>query len=198
MKISDLYAKYDIMPQLATHQLRVAGIAKIISAQWDEETAKQCVIACLLHDMGNLVKFENMMDPDWIRIQARYRAKYGTDAHTATMGILLEAGLPLYADYVQEEADLYHATPTTRAIFETASKPAVMILYADLRVKPAGVVSMEERTRDLIERYKNKRTEMLYGPPLEKYIQTLTSTRVDLITEKDVEPFFAELLTYTI
>lgn len=199
MQVADLYAKYQIMPQLVEHQLRVGGIAKLITDEWeDRAVAQECVNACLLHDMGNIVKFRGLTDPAWIAVQKEYHDKYGVDAHEATIGILMDAGLAKYAELIEEEKRLYEATPTERTIFEQYSKPAIVVLYADLRVMPDGVVSIEERTQDLIKRYQNKRTENIYGPPTEEYVQGLTSVEIAKITENDVQPLFDELLTVEI
>jgi hypothetical protein len=187
------------MPQLREHQLRVGGIAKIITNDWtDRVIAEESVISCLLHDMGNIVKFHDLKDKTWMEIQSEYHQKYGTDAHVATIGILKDAGLPKYVDYIEEEKELYEQTPTEQKIFDIYSKPALIVLYADLRVMPSGVVSIEERTEDLIKRYRNKRTENIYGPPTERYIQKLTNTDVSKISESDVRPLFDELLTMTV
>ncbi|KKU46745.1 MAG: hypothetical protein UX64_C0002G0001, partial [Microgenomates group bacterium GW2011_GWC2_46_7] len=69
MLIRDLYQKYQIMPQLATHMLRVAGVGKLITDSWnDRELATKSVIACLVHDLGNLAKF---------RLEPKYQDEWG-------------------------------------------------------------------------------------------------------------------------
>lgn len=199
MLINDLYNKYNLMPQLREHQLRVGGIAKIITDEWlDRVAAEESIIASLVHDMGNIVKFKDLPDPKWRDVQKIYQERYGIDAHDATVGILKDAGLKKYVDYIEEEKKLFELTPTEMQTFNKFSKPAVIVLYADLRVMPTGVVSIEERTEDLIKRYRNKRTENIYGPPTENYIQTLTSVNVARITEQDVRPLFGTLLTYPV
>ena len=46
------------MPNLAMHQLRVAGVAMQICESLDTNIDTNSVVkACLLHDMGNIIKF---------------------------------------------------------------------------------------------------------------------------------------------
>ena len=56
--IQQIYSDYKIMPNLQLHQLRVASVAKIIAENFKEKLDKESiVIACLFHDMGNIIKF---------------------------------------------------------------------------------------------------------------------------------------------
>lgn len=200
MLISDLYHKYEIMPQLATHMLRVAGVGKLITDSWsDRELARKSVVACLIHDLGNLAKFklEPKYQAEWGPKQKRLWAKWGHDAHDATYGILRELGLEEYVDYLLAEAKLYESEPTQND-FMTVPKPALVVLYADLRVAMTGVVSLEERIADLAKRYGEFRAETKWGKMLEDYVQTLTEVDVQEITESAVTPLFDELLTRAI
>ena len=205
MTIKDLYDRYEIMPQLATHMLRTAGIAKIITDGWeDKKLAKTCVTACLLHDMGNMAKFDltrplvPITDIDmWRERQQTFWQKYGHEAHAATYAILEELGMQEYSGYLKEEAEVYE-TRMGIPDFASHSRSAMLVLYADLRVDPTGVVSMVARIDDLVRRYSSPRVESTWGIVLENYIQSLAKVDVAHITESDVIPFFDELLTYTL
>ncbi len=211
MKIKTLYEKYEIMPQLATHQLRVGGIAKLITDSWkDKEMAQRVVNACLIHDMGNIVKFDlsdqvqeklKMMKPAelpfWRERQQKYRGLFGKNAQTATHSILRAEGLDRYVTYLENEAQLYKMRPR-REDFLIAGKPAIMVLYADLRVGPKGVITMQERIEDLLERYGGERAESKWGASLEGYIQELSAVDLVTITETLVVPLFESLLDYEI
>jgi hypothetical protein len=190
MTIKELYEKYDIMPQLATHQLRVGGIVALITK--DQES----ILTALVHDMGNIVKFSNL-SPEWQPIQAEYIKKYGTDANVATIRILQEAGLDKFKKYMEQEADFYKNIAEIED-FSKIRLPAVLTLYADSRVAMTGVVTLEERIVDLETRYGKHRDDRVWAAKLESYVQSLTNRDVKAITEKDVEPLFDELLTYTI
>ncbi len=212
MTIRDLYSKYQIMPQLVTHMLRVAGVAKIIAEHWkDGCDVKQITNLCLLHDMGNIVKFDlsEGVDrqkfgeieslPHWRQIQKEYLNKYGKSAYDATTGILAEAKLEKYIPYISEEKKLYF-TEARESELSHASIPSIILMYSDCRVKPSGVVSYRERIDDLKSRYGGVRTdtwnEWTYF--FEIWMQSKVNIQLSEITEKSVEPLFDELLTYTI
>jgi len=200
MQIKQLYKKYHIMPQLETHMLRVAGITKIITSEWKDKTvANKCVNLCLLHDMGNMAKFKlsEDLEKEWGERQREFWAKYGHDAHDATVMILEEMGLIEYRDLILEESDLFNNI-LEMDDFSGVSLPAILTLYADCRVAMEGVVSIEERIEDLERRYQRPRSDRIWAPKLEKYVQSLTKVDVVAISEADVESHFDELLTYTI
>ncbi len=201
MKIRQIYERFEIMPQLQTHMLRVAGIAKLITHDWDDrEIAAACIKTCLLHDMGNMAKFilNNPIIPIdnldyWIQNQKKFWQKYGHDAHAATDTILKEMGLDVYARYLEEEGAIYSIDPTLQD-FQRAKLPVIILLYADLRVATDGVVPLQTRIDDLAHRYGKSRAEQKWGVMLEKHIQTLCNIKVDEIVESDVVPLYDELL----
>ena len=198
--VAQVYEQYEVMPQLATHMLRVAGVGKLVTDDWgDRELADKCVKACLLHDLGNLAKFKlaSEYQREWGPRQKRLWVKWGRDAHEATYGMLKELGLPEYVEYLLAEARLYESEPTEND-FMIVPKPALIVLYADLRVVPTGVVTLQERVEDLTKRYSGFRAESRWGQSLEDYVQTLTTVNVQAITESAVTPLFDELLTVTV
>ena len=210
MQIKDLYAKYHIMPQLATHMLRVAGVGKIVAENWKDGCDSKFVTdLCLLHDLGNIVKFDlqNMQEDKfgkiddlkyWQDIQKQYFNKYGHDAHDATVGTLKDANLNGFVEYIGEEEKLYFAEANEAGLAQ-ASVPAIIMMYADCRVKPEGVVSYRERIDDLNTRY-GKKTETWYKWTywFDDWIQSKVSVDLQKITENSVTPLYDELLGYNI
>ncbi len=106
-QVRDLYRDYKIMPSLAAHQFRVAGVAWAIMDATDESALpsplrrNEVISACLLHDMGNILKFDlsyfpEFLEPEglsyWKVVKADFRAKYGMDEHAATLQIAKEIG----------------------------------------------------------------------------------------------------------
>ena len=176
------------MPGLATHQLRVGGIVKLITDD------RESILTALVHDMGNLAKFSNL-DPYWSQEQKKFWSKYGKDAHEATIKILEEAGLNKLRDNILEESKFYNEVMEI-SDFATVRLPAVLTLYGDSRVAYNGVVSLEQRIVDLETRYGKHRDDRLWASRLEDYVQTLTKIDIRAITEVDVEPLFDELLQY--
>jgi len=207
MKISELYERYHIMPQLKTHMLRVAAVGKLVAEAWKSECdADFATQLCLVHDLGNIVKFDlteksrgskfgeidNLQH--WQDIQSRYWKKYGHDAHDATTGILQEAKLEKFIDAINEEEELYFAEATSEKL-ALANPGSIILLYADCRVTPAGVSSYRVRVNDLAERYGAKSeswTKWTYW--FEDWIQTQVNIDLSSITERSVTPMFDELL----
>src|SRR3989344_1397907 len=107
MKIIEIYKKYKIPPNLQEHQLRVAAVALTICDNFNSEIDKDSVIkAALLHDMGNIIKFDlskfpEFLEPEgieyWKRVKEEFRKKYGEDEHNATYEIAKEIGVNKFA-----------------------------------------------------------------------------------------------------
>lgn len=166
MNISDVYKKYQIMPQLAEHQLKVAGVAKLVcdnSAQKQE--ADDIIAACLLHDMGNVIKFDlsvtDRLLPGrfsseelafWQRVKDEFMAKYGKDEHHATVKIIQEIGI---SERVVGLVDCI-GFQNGKSNAESGDWGKETCAYSDMRVGPAGVISLEQRFQDLRVRYDHK------------------------------------------
>src|SRR3989344_8748672 len=98
----EIYSAYKIMPSLQLHQLRVAAVAKLLCEGCTKPINEHDVIlACLFHDMGNIIKSELSYFPDftepegveyWERVKADFVEAYGTDSHTANIAIAKEIG----------------------------------------------------------------------------------------------------------
>ncbi len=207
--IQDIYAQYQIMPQLQTHMLRVAGVGKLIAQNWKGSCDVKVVTKlCLLHDMGNIVKFDLRDGIDrskfgvienlkhWQEVQLGCWEKYGKDAHDATIGILHDAGLPQFESYINEEEELYFAEAKDSEL-DKASVAAIILMYADCRVIPSGVVSYRERVNDLKVRY-GARSKTWYDWTFwfENWMQNNVTIDLQSITEDSVAPLFDELLHY--
>src|SRR3989344_7719535 len=100
-----------IMPSLQLHMFRVTSVAQIIceslgenvilvseahpeSGSWtSQDDAKNNILsACLLHDMGNILKFNLDLFPEflqpegkeyWQKVKDSFEKKYGKDEHEA-------------------------------------------------------------------------------------------------------------------
>ncbi len=211
MTIDDIYTKYQIMPQLKTHMLRVAGVGNIVAENWKSGCDTKLVTdLCLLHDMGNIVKFDLTNRDEskfgkmekveyWQQVQKEYWDKYGRNAHDATNGILREAKLTRFIEYINEEEKLYFME-AQEAQLSKASVAAIILMYSDCRVTPQGVVSYRERIDDLKARYGGVASPTWYDWTrwFDEWMQKQVSIDLKTITEQAVEPLFDDLLTYTI
>jgi hypothetical protein len=157
--IENIYDHYKIPPTLALHMLRVAAVADIVCEQAKVEVPREDIVrACLLHDMGNIIKFDldripaglDMGDVGyWKEVQREYVEKYGYDEHEATVRIAREIGAPESVVRIIEDIGTTYAAHA----FEGHDMPVLVATYADFRVTPRAVVSLDERIRDLLERY---------------------------------------------
>jgi hypothetical protein len=212
--ITEIYEKYKIMPQLQEHQLRVAAVAKQIcdslTIPIDEETV---VKACLLHDMGNILKFDldYPLFPDqadnhayWKSVQADYKKEYGPDEHQASLAIAKELGLNDLGLKCIESIDF------TKTI-ETAKSGEIELKIcdnADLRVDPHGVVSLRQRLEEGSKRYKNRPDKWVSGKIYTKLVNACVEIEGQIfkhakikppdITNKSIAPIIEELRTYEI
>lgn len=157
--IIDIYKEYKIPPNLQTHMLRVASVASLICDNLTEQVDKENIItACLLHDMGNIIKFKMDVFPEffepegveyWQKVKDEYIAKYGPDEHHASLEIVKELKTS------ERILDLADAPSFIGAPHNAESEDYGMKIvdYSDVRVYPHGVVSIEERFLDLRKRY---------------------------------------------
>lgn len=159
--IIEIYKEYKIMPFLMKHQMRVASVAMQICESLDMKIEEENVVkACLLHDMGNIIKFNLNNFPEqnepegieyWQKVKDEYIEKYGKNEHKATIQIGEELGVS------QRILELINCVDSSTieilAMDDDFNKKICM--YADGRVTPHGVVSIEERSREAKERYKD-------------------------------------------
>ena len=209
------------MPQLQEHQLKVAGVAKVILDNLSLTLEKQEVVtACLLHDMGNLIKFDLAkicsLFPDkfifteeevayWENVKAGYVKKYGNDEHHATIEIAREIGA---SPRVQELINCI-GFQNGKANAQNQDWAKKICAYSDMRVGPIGVFSLEDRFLDLKVRYGNKhrlmagnenmRLEFEEGlREIEKQIFSQITLRPEQITESGVLKLVDDLKAWEI
>jgi 5'-deoxynucleotidase YfbR-like HD superfamily hydrolase len=210
----DIYRDYKIMPALAAHQFRVAGVAcAIMEAFGVAATATpfykdEVIAACLLHDMGNILKFDlaslpEFLEPEglayWEGVKAEFAAKYGSDEHAATLAIAKEIGVSArtweYIDAV--------GFPKATEVAQDNSLEKKICCYADQRVTPYGVVSLAERFEEASRRYAGRAhriTDAGYAArqvsalgEMERQIFLRAAVAPDAITETVCEKYFPML-----
>lgn len=159
--ITDIYEKYKIMPLLAMHQIRVAAVAMMICDSLSVLLDKDSIIkACLIHDIGNIIKFDLNHFPEhnepqgieyWEQVKNEYINKYGNDEHVASVKIAKELHVSQFI------IELVTSVNSSFIIeIKNGDDLAKKICnYADNRVTPHGVTSIKERNLEAKERYKN-------------------------------------------
>ncbi len=210
MKIQQIYDNYQIMPSLQLHMLRVASVAALICQSIRTQVnTSQIIEACLLHDMGNILKFNLDVFPEflqpegkeyWQHIKDDFEHKYGTNEHKATLHIAQEIGVD---KKVLELIDSFQFS-LAKENYESHDMERMICAYADMRVKPSHVVSMEERLRDGRKRFKlNKKhleedenffnTMTSYLEQIEKEIFLQTLIQPSDINETTTTPLIGDL-----
>jgi len=217
MRVSDIYDSYDIPPILRTHMYSVAALGSYIANSMtlppgviDQDLIVQTL---LLHDMGNIVKF-NFSEPligedhnrdHWKAVQEKFIQKYGKDDHKATMSIAQEIGVSKQIlRFLQLTADM----ETALSALKTDNNFRVMF-YADFRVGPTGIVSLDERIDNLIVRYKDRNDHMWSNrahaetmrtiiKDQEEVLQTKSSLLLNDIVQKDIGFISQSLFSYQV
>lgn len=195
MKITQLYDDYQIMPNLREHQLRVAAVASKICELLPSLDDPQSVIgACLTHDMGNIVKFDFNLFPEftkpegvayWSGVQKKYMDKYGSDPHVVTLAILKEAGLsPTIVSLVKGLS-----FPQVSDSVADFSLPEMICEYSDCRVVPKGIVSLQERLADLEKRYAAKYPTWADQKRRQAFAKLLVEIEEQIFSQIEIDPW---------
>lgn len=156
--VQELYHRYLIPPWLRLHQFRVAAVGKWLAEQLIPDEQNEVVSACLLHDMGNILKmdFDNHLieltaqqREYWLEVQQTMQSKYGQNPDQMTLQILHELRVS------ERLLSLVKAVGFSNIIDTIDSNDLAKRIceYADLRVAPGGIVTLSERLHDLRSRY---------------------------------------------
>lgn len=159
--IRQVYTRFCVPPNLAEHMETVAAVVRVIRDHWVGEPIDWDFIvrAALLHDIGNIVKFDFDAHPEflgeeeanvehWKAVQKDIIDRYGKDDHLASGNMLRELGVS------HELLSTIQDKSFSNAIEVAAGNDwsAKILLYADMRVMPFGVASLEERLADVRNR----------------------------------------------
>lgn len=214
MTTDEMYKQFGTPKNLQVHMLTVTSLICDVKQHWIGEDINwdDLIIAGLLHDLGNVIKFDldkfpNLLGDElpriefWREEQKKLIAKYGSDDHEATGKMLDELG-------VSERIKEVIQTKSFGNIRNTASSndwlPKIL-QYCDLRVSPYGLMTLDERVRDIEERYEKYAgrpdfPEMIAAAKsIEDQIQKSVNAPLDqILTETTLARHEAELREYTI
>lgn len=207
MLIKEIYEKYKIPLNLQKHMLRVAAVGKIVSENLAgiEIDVDLVVKTLLLHDMGNILKFNlsktdmleeedrNRVD-ELVKIQQEFRDKYGSDTDEATISIIREISsdkriVELCANSHGEHAHLF---------MDGDDWEKKIAYYADMRIGPNGVLLAADRFDDLIRRNIDRKEELeRYKAEcfeIEKQLQKYSRINLDEIDNSQLMQYFEKFL----
>ncbi len=162
-QIQSIYERYAIPTNVQRHMFSVAGVAKQICENCKDKIDSTDLIAtCLIHDLGNIIKmnFDNeekikLLDKNDVqrleyfkKKQEEFWKKYGKDDNLANELIAKELGANDEIIYLLENKAIEHKPIE----FWSDDLPLLILAYADCRVSPCGVVSMQERIEEYAHR----------------------------------------------
>ncbi len=194
MTIQQAYDKYKIMPTLQLHQLRVAAVGLILcdSIPGFKDT-KDVLTTCLLHDMGNIIKFDLNYFPEflkpeglqyWQKVKDEFIQKYGSDEHYATQRIINEL---VDSEKIKEYVDKVGFSKLQETCKDTSLVKKICA-YSDMRVSPHGVVSIEERVSDGRKRYEGRKDKTIGSDKYEILADALKEVEKQIFETVTIKP----------
>jgi hypothetical protein len=162
MNILTIYEQCKIPENLQLHMLRVAAVGKIICDHSSIQSIDSNLIikTLLLHDMGNIIKFnfsntsmfsqEDRAKVDSYKTtQAEFMRKYGNDADVATIQIIKEITSD---ERIIELCKNCHGEMAHKYVNGEFWNERISY-YADMRSGLNGILSVDQRFDDLKNRY---------------------------------------------
>jgi len=205
--IQDIYNQYDIMPNLREHMFRVAAVGEMIVDHGNFSIDKDEIIsALLLHDIGNIIKFELEAFPDflepqglnyWQNIQQKNKEKYGESEYIAHEMIVRELGMS--GKIISLVKSVGFSVMCNNV--QSNDWQEKICNYADLRVNPYGTASLNDRMKDGRTRYriakKDERWDLVEcAQQLEKQIFEQCDINPEDITDDAIAGYMEKYLTY--
>lgn len=200
MKISEIYSQYSIPLNLQSHMLKVAALGSLICDRFEDHVIDKDLVVktLLLHDMGNILKFNfERLDlfeeadkknvEKYKHAQKEYREKYGSDPDVATLQIIKEITSDKEVATLCEEAHWLNL-----ANFINSDRWDVMVCtYSDMRTGPFGLLTITERVNDLKKRRPEESEDLdillEQGFIVEKQLNVATQNKLSEITSELVE-----------
>lgn len=192
MTANDIYQNYKITPSLQQHISRVAGLAQVIMDGWkgDFPIDKDAVIqACLFHDIAKIISFKTFKDGEK-ELQQEFIAKWGDDEHLAANKLVAEIGLLPHAQELIIKNNVKPFLEKIRAIMQSTDYEMKIVKYADSRIAPQGLVTLQGRWEELIARRSEKEGDIeanhIMGV-IEDQLQKQTKTDLHAINSKNID-----------
>lgn len=211
--ISEIYEHYKIMPFLQTHMRRVAGVAAIICDNIDAKVNRDDIIsACLLHDIGNIIKFDPLLPESlgreglayWQNVQNEFKNKYSTE-HKAHVAISKEIGASKRTIDLVENVGISKSQILAADGADIAKK---ICCYSDMRVGTHGVLSLANRLADLKQRYskkffgvENDKQNEIWRKALYKIEQDIfnhSKIKPEDVNDDSIAPYIADLKNFRV
>lgn len=212
-KITEVYDEYKIINNLREHQMRVTAVAMQICEGIDIPIDTESVVkACLVHDLGNIIKFQLDYFPDflephglsyWQEVQDEFVRRYGDNEHEATLKIIKELNMP------QSVFDIVSIIgyPYIEEVMHSNDFHKKIGTYADFRVGPHGVLTIDERAEDGKKRYEGRKNDVTeeerinrhkYIKEIENQIFAHLNFNPEDINNDSVDPYIEKVKNFEI
>ncbi|MGM5480055.1 MAG: HD domain-containing protein [Nanobdellota archaeon] len=195
--IDEIYDRFSIPSFLATHMKQVAAIGKFLCTHLNQDLDTDCVVAALLlHDLGNVVKFDldsplseqlcSQDEKERLRIlQSDLKERYGKNADEATKRMVEKLKVPKKVKWLLENATWLNI----EKVRDSNSIELKICAYADYRVSPKGIVSLKKRLHDLRRRYHDyPHTNSLPEDKVKKRDNAYYDIEKQLFSKTDIKP----------
>lgn len=203
MKIEEIYQRFSVPKNLQEHMFRVFGIVCVIGASWRGEELDWDLLKklTLLHDLGNIVKFNLKEEETYLKEKQKLMIeKYGADDHEATGKMVKELGFDEVAvDVIQQKS-----FGNSIAIANSQNYLLKILYYADMRVLPNGIGSLEDRLLDV----RNRMPKYTSRPDFEDLVNACREVEVQLqkhtniplsdVSNETIAPYIIEASGYVI
>lgn len=215
--ISQIYQTFNIPKNLAMHMLWVTSIGALTIENWSGPVIDRdrVISALLLHDIGNLIKFE-LSSSQAKKLYSKQELKklvvfqkqmigfYGDNADIANILILQELQVNKQIIQLLEN----HSFDYLPTLLDSENWNEKIVFYADLRVAPWGIVSVAQRVKNLRERYCHRNPDWNNNSLYKKWLNWSTQledqlnqqTKIDLesIPQNRIEEKVLALSDYKI
>ncbi len=194
--IIEIYNRFNVPPNLQRHLFQVAAVGKLIADSWKgpKLNREDLLAYLLLHDLGNLVKYDfshkELLTPEmqdkldyWKTAQQEARQKYGSDAHQATIAMVRTLGVPARVIALLEQDDFRNL----EIVAAGNNWEQKIGKYSDYRAGPSGVVLLSDRIKDLRKRYAGK-ISIAHDPELKNLNNAMFLIEQQVISNTTLKP----------
>lgn len=170
--IESIYDRFEVPSKIRAHCRLVASVASRVCSQvgLDKESSTLVIAASLVHDLGNIIKvdFDSDLAKELYSFQEREQLRitreriiscYGSHEDLATIAMLNELSCDKSVISLLKSSTWVNVL----GVLSGDSLPEKILSYADYRVGPFGIVSLQERLDDLNNRYKGRHAKSSFS-----------------------------------
>jgi len=198
--IDNIYAKYPVPKNLQEHMKRASHCAEIVCNNWISEIKinKEDIIASLLlHDLGNIVKFD--MDSElglkimgeeskridyWKQKKQETIDKYGDDDHVVSKKMCEELNVNKRITELIEK----HVFNNNENTLKENDFDVKIAAYSDQRIGPFNIMSLDDRFKELKERYAKRDSKNVNNPKVDLFIDCAFKIEKQIFANVKIKP----------